>query len=199
MRGEWAVMRAMTIAALAFSIALPVVAHSQRAASPATGCVDPFPYEPRQFLEKLLVVADEVDPYAVPAKFQQVFAMKLRVKAREADPQFPIYTVTECEWYTRVLIASVVDRRLSPKSRVVLLIGNVPQELTFRDSRRGECLSSEIADKSLVASGWSGGIVRSEKITWIYRKGRAELSFAANGIKPGGIVACVSVINIRYQ
>src|ERR1700676_4519558 len=97
-------MRTVMISAAAFSITLLIVAHSQHAASPATPCAGPFPYGPEQFLEKLLLVADEVDPDAVAAKFQQVFAMKLRFEAREHEPGFPTYEATECEWYAPVLI-----------------------------------------------------------------------------------------------
>jgi hypothetical protein len=194
-------MRTVMISAAALSIALPVVAHSQHAASLATPCASPFPYGPEQFLEKLLVVADEVDPDAVAAKFQQVFAMKLRFEARK-PPRFPTYEATECEWYAPVLIVPmpVVEPKPSPQVRTLLSVGSRLQTLLFRGSTADQCLSPRLAQKSLAAAGWQGGVVPTDTINYLYRKGHAELSFAAIGVQAAGpVVACVPEITIRYH
>jgi hypothetical protein len=179
---------------------LPVVAYSQQAASPATACATPFPYGPKQFLEKLLVVADETDPQAVAAKFQQVFTTKLRIETRAGDPHFPTYEATWCEWYAPVAIVSVVETGQSPQVRTLLSVGSRPRTLRFRGPGAEECLSPGLARESLAAAGWQGGVVPTDKINWLFRKGQARLSFAAIGVQlAGGVVACVSEMSIRYH
>jgi len=189
------------VAALA---AVPVIAHGQHAAPSATRCANPFPYGPEQFLDKLLVVADEIDPHAsaVAAKFEQVFSMKLRFEAREHEAtKFPTYESTECEWYAPVVIAAVIETKPSPQERTLLSVGNRSQALLFHAPAANECLSPGLAEKSLVAGGWHGGSVPTDTIRYLYRKGHAELSFTPIGAinSSGAVVACVPEMNIRYQ
>ena len=63
-------------------------------------------------MEKLLMVAGEAEADAVLAKFQQSFGLTLRSLPSKNRRVFT-YNVTECEWYTRVLIISVEDAKLS--------------------------------------------------------------------------------------
>jgi hypothetical protein len=187
------------ISAAIFSIALPVIAHSQHAAPPATPCANPFPYEPERFLEKLLVVADEVDPSAVAAKFQQVFAVKLRVVAREGEPQFPSYEATWCEWYAPVVIVSLVQSNPSPQVHTLLSIGTRLRTLLFLGTRGEQCLSLGFAKKSLAAAGWRDATVLTDTIHWSYRKGHAQLSLNGSVIRPGDTVACMSEISLHFH
>lgn len=195
-------VRKMSISVAALT-ALPIVAHSQHAAPSASHCARSFPYGPEQFLDKLLMVASEAEPHAsaVAAKFQKVFAMKLRFEAREHESGgFPTYEATECEWYAPVVVVEVVEPRSAPHVRTLLSIGSRPQVLLFRGLAADQCLSPGLAQKSLAAAGWQGGVVPTDTINYLYRKGNAELGFTPIGIKPAGaVVACVPEITIRYQ
>jgi hypothetical protein len=187
----------------AISLALPIVAHSQHAASPAARCGNPFPYGPEQFLKKLLVVAEEADPHGhvVAAKFQQVFAMKLRYEAREHEPdKLPTYEATECEWYAPVMIVAGVEPKPSPQEQTLLSVGDRLHPLLFHGAAADQCLLRGVAEKSIAAAGWQGGVVMTDTLNWLYRKGHAQLSFDAIGVQLAGpVVACLSDITLRYH
>jgi hypothetical protein len=175
---------------------LPTIAHGQPATGPAAPCANRFPYGPQQFLKKLLAVADEADPDAVPAKFQNAFGMKFRPAITKC-PQTQFYTVTKCDWYAHVIIVTVADPKLSEEARAFVVLGDPPLPLSFGDLVRGECLSSTFAEKSLTASGWEGGVTLGEFVTWVYRRGHTKLDFDATRVTPDR--DCISTIKIFYQ
>ena len=178
-------------------VVLPAVVHCQQAKGPGASCIDRFPYGPKQFLERLLTVADEADPYAVPAKFQQVFGMKLP-RATVQNAQAFTYDVMRCDWYTPVHTGTM-SSKFADSAQVFLIVGDMPKPLLFSASGRDECLSSELTDRSMTASGWKGGPIAANSPYWEYRKGGTRFNFQANrGVTPDG-VACVTAIFIRYQ
>lgn len=155
-----------------------------------------FPYEPEKFLEKRLVVADRSDVAAVPAEFQRVFNTKLRITGGKAGSPALTYGAQGCEWYTHVLLISNTD----PKSSLTLVsVGDLTNPLLFGGSGREECLQVELADRSIRAHGWKGGLTPvAETVIWIYRRGSAELGFVSGrDVNPG--IRCVSMIEIRFR
>ena len=177
---------------------LPAVVHGQQAKGPPASCIDRFPYGAKLFLERLLMVADEADPYAVPAKFQQVFGVHLP-RAIVRDGQTFAYDAMRCDWYAPVHSGTIGDPKLADGVRVFLVVGDMPKPLLFEGSGHDECLSSELADRSITASGWKGGPIVDESVSWEYRKGHTRLNFEANGRVTPDSVACVTEIFIRYQ
>ena len=180
----------------AFLFVLPPVSHAQPATGKTPPCTHRFPYEPEKFLEKLLVVADRSDVAAVPAEFQRVFNTKLRITGGKAGSPAVTYGTQGCEWYTHVLLISNTD----PKSSLTLVsVGDLTNPLLFGGSGREECLQVELADRSIRAYGWKGGLTPvAETVMWIYRRGNAELGFVSGGdVNPG--IRCVSMIEIRFH
>jgi hypothetical protein len=193
-------MKAMLvyISAALLSLALPAIAHSQRATDASVSCVIRFPYKPEQFLEKFLTVAEETDPYTVPEKFKLAFHMKLPT-AVVSDPLTFSYDATACEWYTRVHIGSPANLKLSRAARVVVIVGDLLHPLRFGDPQRDECLSSEVANNQILEDGWKGGPLESAIITWVYGRDHALLQFLANGSKAPNGVACVTEMAVYYD
>lgn len=173
----------------------PRVAYGGAATAEATSCAKLFPYEPEQFLAKLLAVSDETDLYAVPATFQHAFEMKLP-HAIIKDAKTFAYDALPCEWYARVHVMSVDERKPGSATRAYLSIGELPQPLLFGESN--ECLSSDLATKSVEANGWHGGLLPGEVVAWGYRKGHALINFIPVGkVTPSGS-DCVSNITVIF-
>ena len=188
-----------TISALvAIFLFLPTIAHGQPATGPAASCANRFPYEPKQFLEKLLTVAEEADPYSIPAKFQLIFGMKFSA-ADVKDAQSFSYDATACEWYTHVQIGTSSNLKVSGGTRVFLSVGEFQKPLRFGDAHRDECLSREVASNSIVAAGWTGGPIENPVVFWAYGKGHTRLEIMVKGgTTPNGVM-CVTEILVRYQ
>lgn len=193
----------MRLTWISFFCALPAIAHGQHTEGQMASCASRFPYGPEQFLDKLLSVARETDPHAsaVVAKFQQVFAMNLRFEARKHEPtKFRSYEATDCEWYAPVVIVAVVEPKPSSQDGTLLSVGDQLHELLFHGAAADQCLTRELAEKSIAAAGWQGGVFMTDTLNWLYRKGHAELSFDVIGVKSAGtVVACVSEITLRYH
>jgi hypothetical protein len=80
-----------------------------------------------------------------------------------------------------------------------LSVGSRPQRLLFRGTAGDQCLSLGLAKKSLAAAGWQDATVLTDTIHWSYRKGHAQVNFAASQVTPGDTFACVSEITVRYH
>jgi hypothetical protein len=139
-----------------------VAFQSTRAAIPATSkttaCTRRFPYSPDEFLEKLLKVTDEHDPFAVPTKFEDIFSVKL-AGTRSTEGRTFAY-LKKCGWYAAVDIATADIPRLgeSPETiEVVMRIEATPQGSILRFRRGKICLRPDGLDAALKADGWSGG------------------------------------------
>jgi hypothetical protein len=184
-----------------FLLGLPASDYCQSAAGPTASCASRFPYGPEQFVEKLLTVAGEVEADAVLAKFQQSFGLTLRSLPRK-NPRISTYSATECQWYTRVLITSVEDAKLSQLTltRVSLSVGDLSRRLLFDGPRGDECLRVVFVNKSLTTSGWTAGPRPSGEIaSWIYRKGRTKLVFSTTDWSVNPEPACVTEITVLYR
>lgn len=188
-----------TISALvAIFLFLPTIAHGQPATGPAASCANRFPYEPKQFLEKLLTVAEEADPYSIPAKFQLIFGMKFSA-ADVKDAQSFSYETTACEWYTHVQIGTSSNLSLARGVRVFLSLGEFHIPLRFGNAHHDECLSITVASNSVTAAGWKGGSIELPAVVWLYRKGHTALEIRAvgSGAPDGG--PCVTEMVVAYH
>lgn len=182
-------------------LASPAIVFGRSAAGPVASCAHRFPYGPEQFVEKLLMVAGEVEADAVRAKFQQTFGVTLRLLPRK-NPRVLTYNAPECEWYTQVSITSVDDTKLSllTLTRVSLSVGDLSRRLLFDGPRGDECLRVLFIGKSLTTSGWMGGLQPSGEIaSWIYRRRRTRLVLATTDWSVNPDTACVTRISVLYQ
>lgn len=174
------------------------VAYGGTSTAPTAPCVDRFPYGPEQFLAKLLVVVDEQDPYAIPAKFQQIFDMKFpRSKIRKAK-DFS-YDAVPCAWYAPVHIVTSNYPKLEHGVGVLMEMGNILKPFLFNSRAQDECLSVGLADRLMTVSGWKGGAVGDESESWSYRKGHVRLGLEAISVRPDGAVLCVTMVSMRYE
>ena len=189
-----------TISALvAIFVFPPTIAHGQPATGPAASCGNRFPYGPESFLEKLLIVANESEAAAVPATFQRVFNMKLRKTPATGDSLIFGYGATSCEWYARILIIWTRDANLSAGIPAYVRIGDLPKPLLFDGPLRDNCLSVELADRSLKSSGWKDGITAEADVAmWIYAKSHAELTLFVTGAADRSM-RCVSELSLIYR
>jgi hypothetical protein len=163
-------------------------------------CMKSFPYSAAEFLRKLLLVANEADPYAVPARFEQAFDMKLHPYGQASARSFIYQTSSgSCEWYTQVHINSSSDLKISGGVRVQLGMGAIAQPLTFDDPRAAECLSTESIDRVLQADGWSAQHVDWEIVLWSYRKGRTTIQFLPNGSRTPNGPECLTELTVSYR
>ena len=187
----------ISILASPLLVGLSVIAHGQPS-NQVTSCTNKFPYGPKKFLEKLVAVAEEADPYSVPGKFQLIFGMKFSV-ADVKDAQSFFYAATACEWYTHVQIGTSSNLKVSGGTRVFLSVGEFQKPLRFSDAHRDECLSREVASNSIVAAGWTGGAIETPVVFWAYGKDHMRLEIMVKGgTTPNGVM-CVTEILVRYQ
>ena len=129
-----------------------------------------------------MLVANEADPYAVPARFEQAFDMKLHPYGQASARSFIYQTSSgSCEWYTQVHIYSSSDLKISGGVRVQLGMGAIAQPLTFDDPREAECLSTESIDRVLAGGRLERPARGLEIVLWSYRKGRTAIEFLPNG------------------
>ena len=183
----------------AMLIVLPAIAQGQPATGSSASCTNRFPYGPENFLEKLLIVANESDAAAVPATFQRVFDTKLRKAPTTGNSKTFSYEATSCEWYARILIIWTRDENLSAGIPAFLRIGNLAKPLLFDGPLRDNCLSVELADRSLKSSGWKGGITaEADAAMWVYAKSQAELTIFVTGSANLGM-RCVSELSLIYR
>jgi hypothetical protein len=162
-------------------------------------CMKHFPYTPEEFMRKLLLVANEADPYAVPAKFEQAFDVKLHPYGTASPRQFIYKSPESCEWYTQVRVSTSGDLKITAGTRVFLEIGTNEQSLNFGDPHGAQCLSTELVDRALKADGWSGGPVVWEIVTWGYRKGRAKIGFLPGGSTTPDGPRCLNEVTVGYS
>jgi len=168
--------------------------------APEKLCMKHFPYSAGEFLRKLLLVVNEADPYALPARFEQAFDMKLHPYGQASARSFFYQTSSgSCEWYTQVHINSSSDLKISGGVRVQLGMGAIAQPLTFDDPRGAECLSTESIDRVLQADGWSAQHVDWEIVLWSYRKGRTAIEFLPNGSATPNGPACLTQLTVSYR
>jgi hypothetical protein len=179
---------------VAISVSLATISHGQPETGPAASCTKRFPYGAERFLEKLIVVADEVNPDSVVNTFQHVFDVSLRV-VEKIDYQLRIYNAAGCEWYAHVVIGTGLDQKVSGGERVVLILGDFPSPLLF-GSHGDECLSSKLADKLLTASSWKERLLSGELV---YRKGSTKFEYFASGKMRADDDSCISSITIRFR
>lgn len=159
-----------------------------------------FPYSAGEFLRKLLLVANEADPYAVPARFEQDFDMKLHPYGQVSPREFIYQTLPgSCEWYTQVHIHSNSDLKISEGVRVQVGMGAIAQPLTFDDPRGAECLSTESIDRVLQVDGWSARHVEWEIALSIYSKGRPTIEFLPNGSQTPNGPECLTQLTVSYR
>ena len=160
-----------------------------------------FPDSPGEFLKKLLLVANEADPYAVPVRFEQAFDMNLHPYGQASAREFIYQTLPgSCEWYTQVHIHSSSNLKISEGVRVQLGMGAIAQPLTFVDDPRGaECLSTESIDRVLQADGWSAQHVEWEITLSIYSRGRTTIEFLPNGSRTPNGPECLTQLTVSYR
>jgi hypothetical protein len=191
---------ALWVLSLAFGSA---DARAQAASMPTAGeklCMRNFPYSAEEFLKKLLLVANEADPYTVPAAFEQSFDMKLHPYGQVAPREFIYQTLpTACEWYAQVHIYTSSDLKVSEGVRVQLGMGAIAQPLTFDAPSGVECLSTEAIARILQADGWSARHVEWEITLSIYSKGRTTIEFLPNGRQTPNGPACLTQLTVNYR
>ncbi len=96
-------------------------------------------------------------------------------------------------------MVAVEDARLARVYRVSLTVGEGPRRLFFAGSNGDECLRVGSMDKSLAATDWRGGLEPlRDTASWVYRKGRTKLTFAANGSLERAL-ECVTEITVLYH
>jgi len=124
-------------------------------------------YTAEEFFRRLVRVANEADPTAVPRAFERQFHLKL-----SSTPPAAIVTYRPiCKWVTRMQINVFSEVAGTGGPGASFVVGDVlrPESLYFGVPERGECLSQTMVDAMLKADGWSSGVVRWEIIDWFYK------------------------------
>jgi hypothetical protein len=188
----------ITLLLLLPAMTLAAVADTQEAPSRAQGeCNRPFPKSPAAFVRKLLLVAQEPDPFQVPQKFEEAFRVKLR-GTRAADGETFSYSLL-CSWYTSMSLGTFGDD--VSNRHVSLWIGQRNTRTPLLFAEYPQCLEAVDLSHMLEAKGWSGGQSGSPDANLTYHKSKATIYAALGGRIPGEFAhpACVQSIKVTFR
>ncbi|HXO63354.1 MAG TPA: hypothetical protein VN882_01520 [Steroidobacteraceae bacterium] len=166
----------------------PILGLSAGAALPAAAgaaqpqaCGEPSPCTAGEFGARLVKLADEQDPNAVPGAFDDAFGVGL---AR----------------HTRVLISTALPTEGQNNVRRFVQLGDTWYPLSLGVA--GECVSFELLDRLLKADGWARSRTTAPGAeVWTYQKWRRQVS--VSGPEPRVAAAnagpCVASIVLTYR
>jgi hypothetical protein len=140
-------------------------------AAPET-CAGPSSCTVEAFAARLVKLADEQDPQAVPGDFAAAFGVEL---AR----------------HTRVLVSTMLPTESQNNVKRFVQLGDAWYPLSL--GVPGDCVGLGLLDGRLKADGWTG--VRTTAPgpqVWTYRKWRREVSVSARG-------SCVQSVVLTYR
>lgn len=144
-------------------------------------CGEPSPCTAEEFGTRLLKLADELDPDAVPRVFAAAFGVGL---AR----------------HTRVLVSTRLPTESQNNVKRFVQLGDAWYPLSL--GAPGECVSFERLDRLLKADGWAGSRTTAPGAeVWTYQKWRREVSLSAGqtGVAAGNTDRCVGSIVLTYR
>lgn len=164
-------------ACLLLMAAVPALAHAEEA------CATRLPCTQEAFVERLLTLADETRPAAVPATLDQAFGVELTR-------------------HTLVFVSAMLETS-EPFSVVRFVrLGNTWYPLSF--GTPGACVMFEPLDRLLQADGWQGGRTQGAQRhseVWVYRKARTQLLAEPMELKDasGRARTCAGSILLTYR
>jgi hypothetical protein len=164
-------------ARLLLMAAVPTLAH------PGEACATRLPCTAEAFVERLLTVADETRPAAVPGALDQAFGVELTR-------------------HTLVFVSAMLETS-EPFSVVRFVrLGDTWYPLSF--GTPGACVTFEPLDRLLQADGWQGGRTQGahrHSEVWVYRKARTQLLAEPMELKdPSGRArTCAGSILLTYR
>jgi hypothetical protein len=164
-------------ACLLVMAAAPALTHAEEA------CTTRLPCTEEGFVTRLLTVADETHPAAVPGALDQAFGVELTR-------------------HTLVFVSAMLET--SERFGVVRFVrlGDTWYPLSF--GTPGACVTFEPLDRLLQADGWQGGRTegaQSKSEVWVYRKGRTQLLAQPMELKDasGSARTCAGSILLTYR
>jgi hypothetical protein len=174
---------------------------SEDAHGPGVACNSVFPYSVEEFMRRLMLLADEPNPWKVRQKFEQVFEVKFSHFHGDDFHRFYQWMKVGCEWYAAasVFIDNGMANKAYARSIVDISAYNMPV-LEFKYADKTKCLTSEMMTWLLRADGWEGGVAKFEAtISLAYRKPDATIDAQLGApLNPERQMVCVESIKIRY-
>ncbi len=164
-----------TILGLAAGAAMPTPASAAEPRACGEGC------SAEEFAARLVRLADEQDPQAVPRAFAAAFGVEL---AR----------------HTRVRVSTLLPTESQHNVKRFVQLGDAWYPLSL--GAGAECVSSELLDRLLKADGWLGGRSTAPgREVWTYQKWRREVSVSGReiGLAAANAGSCVGSIVLTYR